>query len=70
MKCLGESHELIVKTMWEKKGWECTDDVSEIDDAGKCLRVMVVDLLNWKKKLKNILWAENSNIQPAMQALR
>ena len=50
MKYLGESHELVVKTMWEKKGWECTDDVSEIDDAGKCLRGMVVDLLNWKKK--------------------
>lgn len=46
MKYLGESGELVVKTIWEKKGPECTDVVSKDDDAGKCLKVMVMDLPN------------------------
>lgn len=58
MKHLGESGELVVKTMWEKKGRERTDDVNEDNDAGKRLKVTVVDLPNWKKKLRNVLWAE------------
>ena len=38
MKYLGESGELVVKTIWEKKGPECTDAVSKDDDTGEMLK--------------------------------